>query len=206
MNTTHCNSKERPKNSLPIWDAKSVLISRKGSENTSGIKFAVNNGKHTLFECETSDSDFPDSREGWKEFVHSIEDTKTSKGVEFVYRILVTECADKISDKKALSEMLSDTDSVSYTQEIITGATEVENALVQCWRQKKPASKAVLWVLGRNDCFMHPHVAKPLFLDKGYDLYVLNYSSNGMCRKRGWMVSREWKSLVTYFVIQPLYF
>ena len=36
---------------------------------------------------------------------------------------------------------------------------------------------------------MHPHVAKALFIEKGYDLYVLNYSSNGVCRKRGWVVS-----------------
>ena len=27
-------------------------------------------------------------------------------------------------------------------------------------------------VMGRNDCFMHPHVAKALFTGRGYDLYV----------------------------------
>jgi predicted alpha/beta hydrolase family esterase len=44
-----------------------------------------------------------------------------------------------------------------------------------------------MWFIGRNDCFMHPHVANDLFVGKGYDLYFFNYSCDGMTRKRGWV-------------------
>lgn len=79
---------------------------------------------------------------------------------------------------------------------IVTVDTECDedNALLQCWNKQSDNdnntttnSKAVLWILGRNDCFMHPHVAKRLFLERGYDLYVLNYKMNGHCRKQGWV-------------------
>ena len=60
---------------------------------------------------------------------------------------------------------------------------------MQCWQRQSQggqgSSKAVLWILGRNDVFMHPHVAARLF--GGHDLYVLNYKQNGHTRKRGWV-------------------
>ena len=167
-----------------------MVVCRKGSENTEGIKFTMLDSKSELFECKVPSADFPAIGEDWKEFVHSPEESKTVKGLEFVYKIRVTGCEDKISDKDTLANFLTDTDSISYSEEVIEGASQTDNALVQCWRHKKLASKAVLWVLGRNDCFMHADVAKTLFTDKGYDLYVLNYSSVGLCRKRGWLVSR----------------
>lgn len=73
-------------------------------------------------------------------------------------------------------------------------------ALLQCWRDVRGGRdrrrKAVLWVLGRNDCFMHPHVAAALFFAHGYDLYVLNYRMNGQCRKRGWVFDAHFNSHV----------
>ena len=164
-----------------------MVICRKGSENTEGIKFTVLNCKDELFECKLP----PAIGEDWKEFIHSPEESVTVQGVEFVVKIRVTDCKDKISGKDALAKFLVDTETISYSEEVIKAEKKMDNALVQCWRHKKPASKAVLWVLGRNDCFMHPHVGKTLFTEKGYDLYVLNYSCNGMTRKRGWVVSSK---------------
>jgi hypothetical protein len=128
----------------------------------------------------------------YKEFVYAPDDTPTVQGIEFVYKIRITDCKDNIVSKDELASFQADTWKISYSEEVIPSETEeVDNALVQCWRHKKKLEKpkAVLWVIGRNDCFMHPHVAKALFVENGYDLYVLNYSSNGLCRKRGWVVS-----------------
>jgi hypothetical protein len=168
-----------------------LVICRKGSENTEGIKLTVLNGKNELFDFKLPAADFPAIGEDWKEFVHSPEESVAVQGVEFVYQIRVTDCKEKILGKDALANFLVDTKTISYSEEVIKGEKKMDNALVQCWRHKKPASKAVLWVLGRNDCFMHPHVGKTLFTEKGYDLYVLNYSCNGMTRKRGWVVSSK---------------
>jgi len=76
----------------------------------------------------------------------------------------------------------------------VDSETPDDMALLQCWKHKDEGAcnGAVLWVLGRNDCFMHPHVARALFWnptnsEKRYDLYVLNYSMNGCCRRQGWV-------------------
>ena len=123
--------------------------------------------------------------------MYTPENSNSVQDVEFVYKVKITDCKDKTSTKEDLANFLRSTKTLSYSEEVIEGAVKTENALVQCWTHKKPSSKAVLWVLGRNDCFMHPHVGKDLFTDKGYDLYVLNYSADGMCRQRGWVVSQE---------------
>lgn len=183
-------------NKIPHWDRRGFCIFRKGSENTEGIKIAIVNGEDELFHCKLPSSDFPAVGEDWKEFVYAPADTATVQGAELVYKIRITDCKDQISGKDALAKFLVSTKDLSYSEEVVEATFKMDNAVVQCWRHtKKPASKAVLWFLGRNDCFMHPHVAKTLFTDKGYDLYVLNYSSNGMCRKRGWLageIDSEW--------------
>lgn len=61
-----------------------------------------------------------------------------------------------------------------------------KHAILQCWVHAN-SNKAVLWILGRNNCFMHPHVAKALFWSQGYDIFVLNYKMNGCCCKRGFV-------------------
>ena len=74
----------------------------------------------------------------------------------------------------------------------MTHATAVPDAapyrsLLMKWTHKTPSKKVALWFLGRNDCFMHTHVAKALFFDAGIDLFVLNYHENGKCRRNGWV-------------------
>lgn len=150
----------------------------------------MKNGDEELFEFNIPSSEFPEIGEDWKEFTFAPKDTAAVKGVEFVCKVRISDGTDQISGKDALTTFLQDSETISYSEEVIEGELEVDNALVQCWRQKNMDAKgAVLWVIGRNDCFMHPHVAEKLFTGKGYDLYVLNYSANGMCRKRGWVVS-----------------
>jgi len=180
---------ELKSNPLPTWDAKALVISKKGTDNTQGLKLTVLNGSTELFEVDLPSTEFPEIGDTtWKEYVYTPpEDARFAKGVEFVYKLRITDCAEKLVSKETLASFLADTQTISYSEEVIVGESEKDNALLQCWRHKKTAKKAVLWFLGRNDCFMHPHAAKPLFLDQGYDLYLLNYSCDGMCRKRGWL-------------------
>jgi len=180
--------------SLPFWKAQGMVIGKKGSENTEGIKLTMNNRKDTVFECKHVAADFPTVEEGWKEFVYTPEESSSVEGVEFVYKIKVTDCKDRINEKEDLAKFLTDTATLSYSEEVIEGEIEEDNALLQCWRHKKLSSKAVFWFIGRSDSFMHPHVADSLWLEKGYDMYVLNYSSNGMCRKRGWCVDADYNA------------
>lgn len=148
----------------------------------------MKNENDALFEFNIPSIEFPDIGGDWKEFIFAPEEATTITGVEFVCRVRVTDCEHKISGKDALEKFLQDSETISYTEEVIEGELEVDNAVVQCWRQKSMEAKgAVLWTIGRNDCFMHPHVAEKLFTGKGYDLYVLNYSANGMCRKKGFV-------------------
>jgi hypothetical protein len=149
-------------------------------------------------------NEFPKTGLDWVEFVGRAQtpsEEKQFNGLELLFKLKVTDCTEKIVSKEDIASICNDTEDISYTEEVLKGETEIDNALLQCWRHKKMTSssssspssvannKAVLWIIGRNDCFMHPHVAKRLYLDQGFDVYVLNWSSNGMCRKRGWLVS-----------------
>lgn len=149
----------------------------------------MKDGDKDVFEYSLEKKNFPEVGPNWKTYTiqpHAQEKYKMD-GLEFVFKMRVSACTDKISSKEDLANFLQDTDTVTYTEEVITAAEKHDYSLVQCCHHKEASSKAVLWLLGRNDCFMHPHVAKPLFLDKGYDLFVLNYSMDGMRRKRGWV-------------------
>jgi len=177
-------------NSTPIWDARNMIVCKKGSENTEGIKIAVLNSHEELFSCKLSAADFPAIGEDWKEYVFEPQNSHNVEDVVFVYQIRITDGADKIGTKDALVKSLTSKWTVSYSAEPIEAknGNKMDNALLQIWKQTKTSDpKAVLWFLGRNDCFMHPHVMNPLFVEKGYDVYVLNYSCDGMCRQRGWL-------------------
>ena len=169
-----------------------MVIGKK--EQTEGIKISALSGKNEAYSFQTPASEFPAIGEDWKEMVHTPpEDSDDLKGVEFVYKLRLTDCAERISSKDDLANFLKSTDTVDYSEKLIEegGDKNMNKAVLQCWRHKEPATKAVLWLLGRNDCFMHPHVAKSLFLDNSYDIYVLNYSYNGLCNRFGFVVSKR---------------
>ena len=141
-----------------------------------------------LIKVAIPQKDMPEAGTGWKEFVIT-EENDTFEGMELIIKVKVTKGLTKIVSKEDLSSFLQNSPKLTYTEEVVEAKEDVDKAIVQCWRQKQPTNKAVLWVMGRNDCFMHPHVAEALFTGRGYDLYVLNYSCDGICRKRGWVVS-----------------
>lgn len=181
---------------VPLWDLKDLVISKKGEECTNGLKITMYDGRvdddKIIIESTIARSALPEIGADWQEFILEPDTKEEAKAcgddLEFVVKLRVTSGDEHISSRDDLANFLEDSEDIEYTEEIIGAEEEVDNALLQCWRQKQsPSSKAVLWILGRNDCFMHPHVAKGIFTGQGYDLYVLNYSCDGLCRQRGWM-------------------
>lgn len=65
----------------------------------------------------------------------------------------------------------------------LEGAADEEGAVIS-YHTEPSCTKAVLWLPGRCDSFYHPHVGK-VFAANGFDLYVLSYRRNGVCRKFG---------------------
>ena len=188
----------------PLWDAKCVLIGKK--ETTEGLRFALkDDNDHTedqvLFDFTLHRKDLPPisslKDSVWTHFSHTPKDASPEyANVTFEFHIMVTDGAERIvSQEQTIAICDSLADRYSYTEEILPDKTacDEDNALLQCWQRPNNA-KAVLWILGRNDCFMHPHVARKLFLDHGYDLYVLNYKMNGHCRKQGWVADPHYNS------------
>ena len=187
-------------NKLPVWDRKVLHITKKGAECTSGLQLNLYDGvpkkedrDKPFLQWTIPRSQFPASGSDWTDFVLDAPDTNDGSekfgGLELVLKLRVTGCEDTYLSRDELMNFQKSTSTISYSEVVQEGEEEQLNSLVQCWRHKKTASKAVLWLIGRNDCFMHVKVATKLFLDKGYDLYVLNWSCNGHCRKKGWLVS-----------------
>ncbi len=208
----NCNAQALTNNHWPVWDSKGLIICKKG--NTEGIELTMYNeeedAENILFQCQVYSDDFPEIGGDWVEFaIGADSDTEAEMvgDLELVFKMKVSEIADdKIVSREELHDFCQSSETIGYSEEVIEGEFERDNALLQCWRSISGTnSNAVLWIIGRNDCFMHPHVAKALFTERGYDLYVLNYSANGMCRKRGWVVSDKCKENVLFeLFFQPL--
>jgi alpha-beta hydrolase superfamily lysophospholipase len=205
----------------PIWDAKTTLLAKK--EGIRGLKFRMldknrgDDNDELLLEFELAVSDFPEpvtdtieSPGKWASFKSSAlpteGDAEDEPPLELTYHLKIVNGADRIVSEHDNQSLFQDTSELEYSEQIITppGTLDAgeDNALLQCWKHKESSKSnaAVLWILGRNDCFMHKHVANALFWNsetrgqQKYDLYVLNYSMNGCCRKQGWVTDAHLNS------------
>jgi hypothetical protein len=158
----------------------------------------------------------------WKHFrkplrmmVHDDGNHNNDRILMLEFKLMVTKGNDRIVSQEDLQVLYTPTegewnDGYVYSEKVLHQAKSDDDpsgqALLQCWN-KDGNTKAVLWIVGRNDCFMHPHVAKELFFGGGnkakndddnksccYDLYVLNYQMVGHCRKKGWIADAHFNS------------
>lgn len=79
-------------------------------------------------------------------------------------------------------------------EHIVDGDTPNERVSVLYKRQEPSQSRGIFWLPGRNDTFMHPHVAKE-FLSRGFDFYTLD------CRRLG--RSKRFMDVGQYFSSHP---
>ncbi len=187
----------------PIWDSKCVLLVKKIALARDGIRFTLleENAKRTdeaLFTIEVSKEELPNpsplSKSQWTRFekTPSKADDSRIHNAALEFSLMITDASDRIVSPKDMEAIYDrqENGGYKYSQQIFLDDTEEvvgdNHAVLESWKHSE-SNKAVLWVLGRNDCFMHPHVARALFWSHGYDLYVLNYKMNGLCRKCGFI-------------------
>ncbi len=143
---------------LPLWDTKCLLIAKKGT--TEGIEFTMLDKNLTnseeLFRFRFLRSEMPQitpvTTGAWTEYTRSATSGRTAN-TELVFRVMVTDGADRIVSKVTMDNLYRNTESFTYTEEIISpenSADPGDNALLQCWRQHSTEKKkAVLWIVGR---------------------------------------------------------
>eukprot|EP00977_Amphora_coffeiformis_P005443 scaffold1162_cov170-Amphora_coffeaeformis.AAC.1 len=189
----------------PIWDSKCLLLSKK--EALEGIKFTlwddnVKAADEALMTVTLGVEELPEptpvTDSQWKTYIKRRDDAPSNDSrtehAALEFSIMVTSCSERIASKEDV-ETICDGTGHEYSQVVLPDETEApqDNALLQCWKHPD-STRAVLWILGRNDCFMHPHVARELFLTQGYDMFVLNYKMNGACRKAGWVTDPHYNA------------
>jgi hypothetical protein len=200
----------------PVWDSKCVLLVKKatlasaeGGGGGGGIRFTLLDENATredevLFTLEVKADDLPEPTpvldSSWKHYCmgekgKDDDDSSPSRiqNTAMEFSLMVTEGSDRLVSEQDMEAIYSGGESnegYEYSEIVLVDEDEEvlgdRHAVLQCWTHAD-STKAVLWILGRNDCFMHPHVAKALFWSQGYDLYVLNYKMNGCCRKHGFV-------------------
>ena len=177
----------------PVWDAKCLLISKKdGTEELQFVMKDCDVGRDdVLMRFSVPVEELPVAGDGWVDFRKQSEvesEVKAMRDCTLHFRICVSDGADRIVSEEEFRAVHADTEERTYTEEVVD-CQDGDHALIQCWRHQEGfgGDKAALWVPGRGDCFMHPHVATELFFANGIDLYVVNYCQIGKCRARGWV-------------------
>jgi len=166
----------------PSWDKKGMILGKKDS--IESICFRLYNGKNVISTFYVPRSDYKVD-EDWVQ--GKSHDAKL--GLTLSYRIRVG--SKRIVSKDDFDRIFTKDPNIVYDHKILKDqeSTDASDwAWLQCFKQKEAKTrKAVLWIPGRNDGFMHPHVYYGLFNESGYDLYVLNYRSTSQCLNRGWV-------------------
>eukprot|EP01063_Lacrimia_lanifica_P040623 TRINITY_DN928_c0_g1_i6.p1 TRINITY_DN928_c0_g1~~TRINITY_DN928_c0_g1_i6.p1 ORF type:complete len:635 (+),score=169.67 TRINITY_DN928_c0_g1_i6:68-1972(+) len=206
------------------WDYKTVLLHR--ADGTAGIRFQVYE-KDTILsddlemQFDVPVSDFPVAGAGWKTFRKGTYglDSKVRAGSGLVFRLMVTDNSAPLVSEREYDEMTYSIaegpfKTVKYEEHVLelTNGEEhawqngKDRAVVQTWRHTDVDAAgldgALVWVIGKADAFMHPHVFKKLFMGPNaafkYDVYLLNWRLNGLCLFRGFYNDANFNSHNAY--------
>ena len=187
----------------PIWDSKCLLLSKK--EALQGVQLTLwddneNAADEALMTVTLAANELPEptsvADSHWTPYLKprdaaDLSDSRTEHAA-LEFSLMITDCAERIASQQDLETAMEN--GYDYSQIVLPSSGQpCDNALLQCWTHTE-STRAVLWILGRNDCFMHPHVAQELFYSQGYDVFVLNYKMNGACRKCGWVTDAHYNA------------
>ena len=182
------------------WDSKGMVLGKEGSIDSVMFKIIK---KVPLHPPRTYTFGVP--REDIKDDWTALEEQVNGYTLKFRIRTATNRVVSKdhfdrmhlSSEEKELDDdKLSGEDEATDNESffIITENGDESTALLQYFDHDKlvdkptrSAPKAILWIPGRCDGFMHPHVYDRLLKDSGYDLYVLNYRSTSKCLNKGWV-------------------
>ena len=213
-------------NYLFEFDFKRILLYK--PSGTSGLTFTLTEddtfNDDILLQFNLPVEEFPPVGSGYIEYQRSTQvpsDYEETQNAQLVFRIKIEEMTKKIvevNDLLAATYNIGSTSKyagVQYDETVLdlsqTGALEhnynsgMDKALVQSWRHVDgtQVQGAVLWLIGRNDCFMHTHVTDKLFFGSDsahkFDVYVLSWRNNGMAAvHRGWLTDAYYWSHNSY--------
>lgn len=175
-------------NDEPTFDHKGMVVGRKGKIDS--LKLTVYEGKKKKFSCFVPRSELGPDDGDWVQFTTE----ETSNNMELHFRVRIA--SKQITSKKDFESIYKDKNLAYEEIELKDKKTglQSDSALLQAWRHKKGSKKAILWILGRNDGFMHSHVFYRLLNEPKYDLYVLNYRSSARCLRKGWVENPHYNS------------
>lgn len=182
------------------------------TNGTAGITFTLREDNcigqdDQLLQFDLPIEEFPAVGEDYVEYTRSSTTSSRLDPVEVVFRLKVTRNTDTYVSEQDLLDMTTNFDSTKYpgieykeTEFNLTQNTGTYNFqrggdkfLLQSWKHTDASQVqgAVLWVIGRTDSFMHPHVVETLFFGSTstykMDLYVVNWRLNGLAA-----LEKEW--------------
>lgn len=165
----------------PSWDQKGNVVGKKGK--IEALKLSIYEDKKVLYSCTVPRSELGPDDADWLQF------TKEDKVSKMVFKFRVRIASKPIQSKEDFESIYNDPNLKYEEIELTDDKTkrQEDSALLQAFRHKKGSKKAMLWILGRNDGFMHSHVFYRLLNEPKYDLYVLNYRSSARCIRKGWV-------------------
>ena len=172
----------------PTWDQKGMVVGKKGK--IKSLKISVFEGKKLKFSQSIPRSELGPDDADWLQL--SAEDS--ANNLELSFRVRV---ASKPNVSKSEFDSIYEDKNLTYEEvELKDDETgkQSDSALLQCFRHKSGSKKAILWILGRNDGFMHSHVFYGLLNEPKFDLYVLNYRSSARCLQKGWVEDPHFNS------------
>lgn len=172
----------------PTWDSKGMILGKKGA--VESICFKIFQAGRLIGRESTISTHFVPRDKFVQDGDWAKGECHNKKlGLNLSYRIRIA--TKRIVSKEDFDHIFNKDPNLTYEHKVLReeGSTDSSDwAWLQSFKQKKASTrKAVLWIPGRNDGFMHPHVYYRLLNDSNYDLYVLNYRSTSQCLNRGWV-------------------
>lgn len=217
----------KEENYLFEFDIKKIFLYK--VNGTSGVRFSLKEANlvschDMLFQFNLSIDEFPKIGDGYVEYRRLSEVPShyyEMENAEFIFKIKIEEATNRIVEKQELLDVTYNISNskyarsgVEYDETVLylnkTGSLHefqqgLDKALVQSWRHVDGTKLegAILWVIGRTDCFMHSHVVERLFFGPDsyfkFDVYVLNWRLNGLAAvHRGWLTDAWYWSHLAY--------
>jgi len=168
----NCTFPAKTNNSNPKWDKKQVM-NYDGAIASADLVIKVEVwDKDGMFNKDDSIGELtlrvPEPADGWKN-----HDNLGMKGGGKLHLALKTVDCPYI-------DVPTEKDLVGWNERILIGRMGAKASLL--YSTKKGNTKMLLMVPGRNDTFMHFHVAKP-FQERGFDIFALDYRGVGRAKR-----------------------
>ena len=184
-------SKVKTNTANPCWNRLGTLLYPRGEGATTGFQVVLADKDGGFLRGGADDVlldhtfDVPGEHGAWHEASVAVKGGGGKGTLRFRYRTSAAE--DKIVSRAEMDAFAFEERVLELTKSTPTAGGGAPKAVLQ-YRVSPGRNKALLWLHGRCDAFMHPHVGK-VFEAAGFDIFVLNTRNSGACVKRGHLES-----------------